>query len=538
MSKKQEGGVEPLVLESPPPRRSKTFAAAVVLSLTALYCTSGQQSLSSWTGSRKEYDLEIKSPLPEGPYALCSPLDEKGSPTRSIFIVDSGNRKEECIWVKKGRIAGSGSLSDALTPLPDSHCHILEYGFSRDIPLESAKSVQDIVKLVVEYVKSHPDFLHDSSRIIEGFGWNHEGWDVPALPTAADLSSHPLLADRQIILASKDGHASWVSTATLALNGPYPESVEGGVIVRDKATGEPTGVFIDTAQSLITPAVVTPEMQRQRFKNTVKDALRAGLTSLHDAGLYPISLDFFARESKKRGGLPLRVYAMRWFNATSLPYDPSAYWGDHTPKILELDSAAKLASRSVKIFADGALRTAGAALYEPYSDDPTTSGQLRFGAEGFNEVIPRFLKDGWQVNVHAIGDRANGVILDAFQLALDEMNMTTFEGSHLRPRLEHAQIIAKKDIERLTRMGVIASVQPTHINDMWYAEDRLVTLRGMTIDPAYASFTEETLGSLEVGKKADFVILSQDIMVVAPEKILETEVLATVINGEVVYGGI
>ncbi|KAL0563848.1 hypothetical protein V5O48_018213, partial [Marasmius crinis-equi] len=213
--------------------------------------------------------------------------------------------------------------------------------------------------------------------------------------------------------------------------------------------------------------------------------------------------------------------------------------------------------------------------------------------------IPRFLKDGWQVNVHAIGDRANGLVLDAFESALEGTNITA-----LRPRLEHAQIMTLDDMTRLGRLGVIASIQPTHvISDMSYAEDRLgstrvkqlyafrsildggsritlgtdfpveemnpfktfyaavtrtypdgtsphgnggwfpeqcltreETLRGMTIDPAYASFTEDILGSIEPGKYADLTVLSQDIMRVSVDSLMKTRVLATVIDGKVVYG--
>jgi len=276
------------------------------------------------------------------------------------------------------------------------------------------------------------------------------------------------------------------------------------------------------------------------------------------------------------------------------------YWGDKTLKLVGAGNG-RLSARSVKIFADGALRTGGAALYQPYTDDSSTAGAMRISAEVLNEIIPRFLKDGWQVNVHAIGDRANGIVLDAFELALEHINVT-----QLRPRLEHAQIMTQVDINRLGKLGVIASVQPTHVtSDMWFAEGRLgpervkglyafrsildsgaritlgsdfpvegvnplagfyaaitrVTadgssphgpsgwfpaqrltreeaLRGMTIDPAYASFTEDILGSLVPGKRADYVVLSRDIMRVPTSEIMETKVIATVLDGTVVYGSL
>ncbi|EAU90782.2 hypothetical protein CC1G_09259 [Coprinopsis cinerea okayama7 len=510
----------------------KVLLAAVVLSIASLYCV----PRTDVDAVEAPFQFNVTKPLPSSAYALCSARGPHNDPQKSIYTVDDERPRVECLLVANDEIMETGSL--AITNVEqDSHCHILEYGFSRQIPLDQAKNVQDAVNRVAEYVLSNPDIANDPNHVIEGWGWDHESWDDPKFPTAADLSSHPVLANRQTILASKDGHASWVSTATLLANGPYPRDIDGGIIVRDKATGKPTGVFIDTAQSLIAPPPITPKIQRQRFTNTVNDVLSVGLTSLHDAGFKPESLEFFSRQAKN-GGLPIRIYGMTWFNASSIPSDPSAYWGDRTQKIRDSDGQQRFSVRSVKIFGDGALRTAGAALYEPYSDDPSTSGQMRFTPEVLNEIIPKFLKDGWQVNVHAIGDRANGVVLDAFEVALKEMGLDSFADSQVRPRLEHAQIIAEKDVKRLGRMGVIASVQPTHaISDMWYGEDRLA-LRGMTIEPAYASFTEKRLGSLEPGKKADFVVLSQDIMKVPVDKILETKVLATVIDGKVVYGGV
>jgi len=247
------------------------------------------------------------------------------------------------------------------------------------------------------------------------------------------------------------------------------------------------------------------------------------------------------------------------------------------------------------------MRTGGAALYEPYTDNPNTNGFMRVSEATINRVIPLFLRDGWQVNVHAIGDRANGIVLGALESAFEDVDVVT-----MRPRLEHAQIMTKADIKRAGKIGVIASVQPTHvIDDMWYAEERigplrikglyafrsllnsgaritlgsdfpvetmnplagfyaaitrvsldgrsphgpggwfpeqrltrLEALRGMTIDPAYASFTESVLGSLEPGKRADFVVLSQNIMTVPVTEIMNTKFLATVIDGIAVHGKI
>jgi predicted amidohydrolase YtcJ len=378
----------------------------------------------------------------------------------------------------------------------------------------------------------------------------------------------------------------------LQRSGPLPRDVEGGVVVHDEL-GNPTGVLLDNAQQLVKRPTPTEDDLRKRFAITVKNALSLGLTSIHDAGFRPVSLELFERQATE-GLLPIRIYGMRYFDEV----DP--YWGNISKPIINAGNG-RLNVRSVKIFADGALRSGGAALYEPYHDDPGTKGFMRLDEEVLREVVPRFLKDGWQVNVHAIGDYANSVVLDAFEAALRDVNVTA-----LRPRLEHAQILREQDMIRVGRLGVIASVQPTHaVSDMWYAEDRLgpervrglyafrslldhgarlalgsdfpvedmnplsgfyaaitrlspdgaspkgpsgwfpeqclsrmQALRGMTIEPAYASFAEDTLGSITPGKRADFVVLSRDIMTVSVDQILKTRVQATFIDGELVYGSL
>lgn len=542
-------------------------------------------------------------------YAVCA------GKRKGIFTVDEQNTQVDCMLVEGPYVRDTGSLHDIrerwkkaggksftvrhLAPgtivvpgLSDSHCHILEYGASRQIPLSLGKNAKETASFVSDYIKAHPDLESDPTHIIEGWGWDHASWDVEKMPTWGDLDAFPLIKGRPIILQSRDGHAIWVSRATLDANAPFPESVEGGVIVRDES-GEPTGVFMDNAQELIKHPILTDDDLYRRFKTTVDHSLQHGLTSLHDAGFKPDSLAFFRRQTAL-GPLPIRIYGMTYFD------ENGSYWGNQiTPLVGTPDD--RLTARSVKIFADGALRTGGAALYEPYADNPSTSGQMRLPDHVFHEVIPRFLKDGWQVNVHAIGDRANGVVLDAFEEALEGANV-----SALRPRLEHAQIMTKEDMARLGRLGVIASIQPTHvISDMWFAEarlgpervkglyafrsllnngaritlgsdfpvegvnplagfyaaitrvsfdgksphgkggwfpeqrlTRLEALRGMTIDPAYASFTEDILGSLEVGKRADFVVLDRDIMEVSVEEIMETRVLATFLDGAAAFGSL
>ncbi|KAI0818459.1 amidohydrolase family-domain-containing protein [Trametes gibbosa] len=566
-------------------------------------------ALSSYFVYSKWDSFAFPDPLSDS-YAICS---REGA---QIYTLDADNPRAQCLVVHGSKFTSTGSLDHILstwyatTPgqphvrflkpsqiivpgLSDSHAHVLEYGATKQMPLEGTSSVAETVARVRAYIEADPEILEDKTKFVEGWGWDHTKWLLEEWPTSAcinALDADPIVAGRPVVLQSKDGHALWVSKSVLRSMEPLPEEVEGGVIVRD-SFGKPTGVFLDNAQDLVIRPEPTYKQLQKRFAATVKDAHSLGLTAVHDAGFNPMSLEFFRREAQTTT-LPIRVYGMKYFDETA------AYWGDAFEKIV-LAGNNRLSVRSVKIFADGALRSGGAALYEPYADNPETRGFMRIAPETLNEVIPKFMKDGWQVNVHAIGDRANGVVLDAFEAALAEANVTA-----LRPRLEHAQILAKKDMARFGDLGVIASVQPTHaISDMWFAEDRLgpervkglyafrsiidhgaritlgsdfpvedmnplsgfyaaitrvspdgtsphgpggwfpeqrmtraEALKGMTLDPAYASFTEDILGSITPGKFADFVVLSQDIMTIPAERVLKTSVIATVMDGKPVHG--
>ncbi|KAI0702541.1 amidohydrolase family-domain-containing protein [Earliella scabrosa] len=527
-------------------------------------------------------------------YALCS---REGA--HQIYSVDPENPRPQCLSVHGDKFLFTGSLDHVqsrwhetsagrlqvryLEPgqivvpgLSDSHTHILEYGATKQMPLEGTKSIAETVARVRAYILADPDIVNDKTKFVEGWGWDHTKWLLEEWPTYDALEADPIVAGRPVVLQSKDGHALWVSRAVIQSMEPLPDEVEGGVIVRD-ASGQPTGVFLDNAQDLVVRPEPTYNQLQKRFAATVKDAHSLGLTSVHDAGFNPMSLEFFRRS--------IRIYGMKYFDETA------AYWGDSFEKIVRAGNN-RLSVRSVKIFADGALRSGGAALYEPYTDNPETRGFMRIAPELLNEVIPKFMKDGWQVNVHAIGDRANGVVLDAFEAALAHANVTA-----LRPRLEHAQILAQKDMARFGDLGGASLPRPSSarsgpervkglyafrsildhgaritlgsdfpVEDMnplagfyaaitrvspdgtsphgpggWFPEQRMTrdeALKGMTLDPAYASFTEDILGSITPGKLADFVVLSRDIMTVPAPDVLSTRVVATVIDGRPAYGAL
>ncbi|KAF9653004.1 hypothetical protein BDM02DRAFT_3088406 [Thelephora ganbajun] len=535
-------------------------------------------------------------------YALCSPHG-----TANIYTVDPDNTKVQCLVVKDERFLHTSAYAElqekhpgihikflqhnsiVIPGITDSHVHALQYGLQKQLPLEGAAGVLDAVAKVRAYIESDPAVLNNRSTFIEGWGWDTTKWSTERWPTAAELEADPVTRGRLIALRSKDAHGCWVSQKILDIMEPIPEKVDGGVIVRD-SSGKPVGVFLDNARDLIPIPPPTEEVLLKRWDPVVKDAHAVGLTAIHDALLQPNTIDFFHKQALE-GNLALRVYGMKYFD------DKSPYWGNTTKKIIGA-GGDRFTLRSAKFVVDGALRSRGAALYEPYSDDPTNRGSMRVEPGTLNKTIPKFLEDGWQC-IHAIGDRTNGVVLDALGAALEHADVPA-----IRPRIEHAQIMDHKDIPRLGKTGVIASVQPIHaISDMWYAEHRLgpervkrlyafrsiidagartalgtdfpvedmrplatfyaattrlsydgdsphgrggwfpeqrmtrlEALRGMTIDPAFASFTENILGSIEPGKRADFVVLSKDIMEMPAEEILKTEVLATVMDGVVVYG--
>jgi hypothetical protein len=366
------------------------------------------------------------------------------------------------------------------------------------------------------------------------------------------------------------------------------EDPDGGKIWRNDV-GEPTGVFVDAAIKYITDCIpeATPQQVERELLAAQDECLRLGLTGVHDAGIGEVTLKVLQRLARE-GRLKLRVYAMLCELPEGEPIRVGI--GDN-----------RLTVRSVKLFADGALGSRGAWLLEPYSDYPRDQdGNPYYGLRGCDprdiyRVAVKALRSGWQLCVHAIGDRANRRVLDAFRDALRDVPV-----SDHRFRIEHAQIVHPDDIPRFAGLGVIASMQPIHAtSDMWMALRRLgegrlegayawrkflrsgarvaagsdfpiesanplwgfyaaitrqdhqgrpeggwlpgermsrqEALRCFTIEACYAAFQEQVKGTLQAGKYADFVVLSRDIMKIEPREILATEVLLTVINGEVVY---
>ncbi|KAF5391967.1 hypothetical protein D9757_003282 [Collybiopsis confluens] len=559
-------------------------------------------------------------------YTICSK-------SGAIYTVDETSPQVKCFSVKGDRISDTGTLQEiqarrseavglltrlfgspkvtiidgnaiVVPGLTDAHAHIVENGFKMQLELENCKSISEVLDQVKAYILSHPEVHNDPSKWIEGFGWDQTRWSgsEKRFPAAADLDADPLLKGRPIALRRVDGHAMWVSGRALGLTHDLPEEVEGGLIIRD-SKGVPTGIFLDNAMALVPVPAWTDEQMALFFDSTMKAALSYGLTSIHDADTTPAMIAFMKKQAEA-GQILMRLYLMGHL-------DSDEYWGSEIPRLINYGKHGRMTVRSIKLYTDGALGSWGAALLEPYSDKPDTTGIMRSTPKALANLVERFWKDGWQVNIHCIGDRANHIVLDIFEGLIEGKSIGGTVKANVtewRPRIEHAQIMTMDDLQRMKRLCIIPSVQPTHAtSDMWYAETRLgpnrikgayayktllrgsphhvlpigsdfpvegvnpllgfyaavsrlsvdgtsphgeqgwyasealsraQALKGMTLDAAYASFSENELGSLTKGKKADFVVLDRDIMRVPFKEILETKVLATVVDGKVAYGAL
>ncbi len=295
---------------------------------------------------------------------------------------------------------------------------------------------------------------------VTGVGWNQEAWKLGRFPTAAELDK--AIADRPVWLERVDGHAGWANSRALAMAGVTAATKDppGGRVERD-AAGNPTGVFVDDARALVTSHIppATPRENDAAIAKALAIMASVGLTGVHDAGITRTSWDSYRRLAAS-GRLTARVYAM------ALGPKALADLAPHGPIMWEYDD--HLALMAMKLLADGAMGSRGGWLKAPYSDAPGQTG-LRFYDEG---LLRRMVLDatakGFQVNIHAIGDAANGAVLGAFATVPEARRKA------LRLRVEHAQLVSPEDLPRFARLGIIASIQPTHAtSDKDMAEARL-----------------------------------------------------------------
>jgi predicted amidohydrolase YtcJ len=519
-----------------------------------------------------------------------------------IYTSDVNRPVAEALAVRGGRIAFVGSNRGALalagprterldlsgktviTGMVDAHAHLLGLGQAlRTVDLVGTRSYDEVIARVVERAKTARP-----GEWIRGRGWDQNDWADTHFPTHAALSR--AVPNNPVYLTRVDGHAALVNAKALELaqvTAATPDPT-GGRFIRDSANN-PTGVLVDAAQGIVgrvIPVSSRAELREQTLA-AIAEANRWGLTGIHDAGVAPEGIAVY-EELAKEGRYSLRNYVMVRSSDSVL----DAFMQRGPQKALY---DGRLWIRAIKLVADGALGSRGAALLEPYSDDPGNTGLITTPPERIKSVAVRALKAGFQVNVHAIGDRANRIVLDQFEAAFREVPTADH-----RFRIEHAQILRYQDIPRFAELDVIPSMQGSHqTSDMYWAPNRLGPARlggayawrsllntgvvipngsdfpveavnplisfhsfftrqdadnfppggwmpeqrttrqeallSITLWPAYAAFMENESGSLTIGKYADFVVLDRDIMTVAPEEVLGTRVLITVLAGKAVY---
>jgi predicted amidohydrolase YtcJ len=460
----------------------------------------------------------------------------------------------------------------------DAHAHMLGLGMELEqLDFRRVSSVAEIAARVAAEARRRPP-----GEWIRGRSWDQTNWGG-TFPTEAALSaaapSHP------VCLRRVDGHAAWVNRKALALAGITRDTADppGGRILRD-AHGQPTGVLIDRAQELAARHIPapTPAAVKRMLAAAAAECARLGLTGVHDAGVGAAELAAY-RELIREGRLPLRIYAM--IGGTGALWQQWLARGPETGEFLTV--------RAIKLMADGALGSRGAALKEPYTDEPSNRGLLILSRQEIEAVARQAAARGFQVCTHAIGDRANRTVLDAYAAVLLGPNDRRF-------RIEHAQVVAPEDIPLFARYSIVPSMQATHAtSDMRWAEARLgparvlgayawqrflklglhvpngsdfpveepdplrgfhaaVTrqdehanppggwqpdqrmsraeaLRSWTLDPAWAAFEEHSKGTLEPGKLADLVLLDKDIMTIPAPEILSTRVQMTIVGGRIVH---
>jgi len=519
-----------------------------------------------------------------------------------IYTSDVNRPVAEALAVRGGRIAFVGSNRGALAlagprterldltgrtviaGMVDAHAHLLGLGQAlRTVDLVGTRSYDEVIARVAERAKTARP-----GEWIRGRGWDQNDWADTRFPTHAALSR--AVPNNPVYLTRVDGHAALVNAKALELAQVTAATADpsGGRFIRDSANS-PTGVLVDNAQGIVgrvIPAASRAELREQTLA-AIAEANRWGLTGIHDAGVGPEGIALY-EELAKEGRYNLRNYVM--IRASDSVLD--AFMRRGPQKALY---EGRLWIRSIKITADGALGSRGAALLEPYSDDPGNIGLLTTPPERINSVAVRALRAGFQVNVHAIGDRANRIVLDQFEAAFHEVPTADH-----RFRIEHAQILRYQDIPRFAELDVIPSMQGSHqTSDMYWVPNRLGWARAqgayawrsllntgvvipngsdfpveavnplisfhsfvtrqdaenfpaggwmpeqrttrqealwsITLWPAYAAFMENESGSLTAGKYADFVVLDRDVMTVAPEEVVGARVVMTVLAGKTVY---
>lgn len=532
------------------------------------------------------------APGPRGVSARVGPSADLIVRGGDIWTLDPGLPRASAVAITDGIIVavGDDASLDALkgpstvvldanggtiTPgLVDAHAHLVGLGESlATVDLRGATSIDEVVKRL-------QDAAPPQGWVI-GRGWDQNLWDGAAMPTHHPLTQ--VFPDRPVWLRRIDGHAAWGNAALLRIAAiGQRDDPEGGEILRD-GDGTPTGVLIDAAMDLVSPPTATDAEIRQHIEAAQQHILERGLTGVHDMGIGPTSDAAYRRLAGDPEGLRIRVHAYAaegWFVRDLQEQAPDP--------LLE---GSHYALAGVKVYADGALGSHGAALLQPYADRPEHRGLLQHDEDALRRVVASAMRGGWQVATHAIGDAANRTVLDAY-----EESLAVAARRDPRPRIEHCQILDPEDIPRFASLGVIASMQPTHAtSDMPWVPDRLgegrlagayawqsllkadahvcfgsdfpvelpdVThglyaaitrqdsegnpsagwqpeqrvsleqaVRGFTEEAAFAAHREAELGRVAVGMRADLTCFGRVLREDAPGQVRDAPVLGTIVDG-------
>lgn len=527
----------------------------------------------------------------------------------TVYTVNDAQPKAEAIAARYGRIIFVGTTTDVkkyegkgtrvidlkgatvVPGLTDAHYHFSGVGFREmNLNLEGTTSLADfLAKVKARVDKAKP------GEWVTGRGWIETFWQPPVFPTRADLDR--IAPNNPVYLTRADGHGAVANSAAFKIAGISKETPSpfGGEIMLEKASGEPSGMLLDRAQSLITrhiPASTAADLE-QALMLADKRSLALGWTGVHDAGVSWEQIEVMKRL------IPEKKLRIRLYEAIRGPGPDAQRLLREAAQIGLYDG--RLTVRTIKVSIDGALGSKGAALLENYADHDT-NGFLTFKEEQVLPMLKEALKKNIQVEVHAIGDRANRTILDWYERAFNEVPMIErLERTAPRWRVEHAQILSPADLPRFAKLEVIPSMQPSHaIGDLhfapsriglkrlegayawqsliksgvviaggsdapvergepmiefyaavarkdqkgfsgagWHPQERVTreqALKMFTTWAAYAAFEEKQRGTIEAGKLADLTVLSADIMQIPEAEILKTKCVMTVINGEIVYG--
>lgn len=380
-------------------------------------------------------------------------------------------------------------LPPGYTLLPsfsDAHGHLLAFGESLEsVDLVGTASLSEAIQRIENFVLDRPWLLNDKHKWVIGNAWDQTRWndtEGDVFPTSRDLDASAVLRGRPISLKRIDFHALWISSEGMRLietNGKLPDSggpsIPGGLVVRNPS-GQPTGILIDNAMQLALDVIppMTDEDRTRYLLNAEEALFSMGITSVGDAAA-PIEDIAFYKAQSGTGRLRLRVYAF-----LACPHD-EPYCADLASTKLNVDlplvpaetKEDRLTARTVKLFVDGALGSWGSAMWEPYNDRPSDSGLLLIEPDKLNSLVRHWSERGWQVAIHAIGDRANTLVLDAFNASINADKRQS-PRVDLRHRVEHAQLVRPADQSRFFELGILASMQPTHCtSDLHYVPARI-----------------------------------------------------------------